>query len=90
MLFRQKKSEIRVTDDGIMLSLKKQNSAIWWPRITTQPQKPAYVHIDTKKWIPEPKSTESVAYRDIRQDYPGIDEILQKQEFGYSKGMHTL
>lgn len=47
------------------------------------------------RWIPhknddindDPTKRE---YRDIRQDYPGVDEYLQKKELGYRQGEFTM
>lgn len=74
----------KITDHKIDLILSKSNKG-WWPRLTSQPQKPAWLKIDFDKW----QSEEDIAdeeVRDIREDHPGLYKSLQKQEMGYIKG----
>lgn len=53
--------------------------------MTSQPQKPAWLKVDFDKWQSEDDILDEEV-RDIREDYPGLYENLQKQEMGYIKG----
>ncbi|CAH1106035.1 unnamed protein product [Psylliodes chrysocephalus] len=73
---------VKLTDHKLDLTLFKAEKG-WWPRLTAQPQKPAWLKIDFDKWQSEEDAEEEV--RDIREDYPGLYEQLQKEELGYRK-----
>lgn len=75
---------VKITDHKINLTLPKVEKA-WWPRLTSQPQKPAWLKIDFDRWQSEDDLLDEEV-RDIREDYPGIYEKLQKQEMGYITG----
>lgn len=59
----------------------------WWPRLTAQPQKPHWLKIDFDRWTTEDdlEDEQQNSARDIMQDYPGMYEQLQKEEYGYIK-----
>lgn len=76
---------VKITDHKIDLTLPKTEKG-WWPRVTAQPQKPAWLKVDFDKWQSEDDNLEEEV-RDIVEDYPGLFENLQKQEMGYVKGM---
>lgn len=59
----------------------------WWPRIISQPQKPAWLKIDFEKWQTEDDFDDENDVRDVRDDYPDLYEKLQKEEIGYRKGL---
>lgn len=45
--------------------------------------------IHEKSWISRDNTeNEEAAYRDIRVDYPGIDDVVHVEELGYRKGNH--
>lgn len=83
LLFFQDKT-IKITDHKIDLTLPKAEKG-WWPRLTSQPQKPAWLKVDFDKWQSEDDILEEEV-RDVREDYPSLYESLQKQEMGYIKG----
>lgn len=60
----------------------------WWPRLTSRPQKPAWLKIDFDRWQSEDDLIDEVV-GDIRQDYPDLYKSLQKEEMGYIKGNMT-
>ncbi|KAF4519447.1 hypothetical protein B566_EDAN008674 [Ephemera danica] len=76
-------STTRVTDRQVEFTLKK-SSTKWWPRVTAQPQKPAWLKIDFDRWKTEEDLDEDEA-RDVRDDFPDIYQKLQKEELGYRK-----
>lgn len=76
-------SSYKIIDWQIDFTLRKK-SAAWWPRLTSQPQKPPWLKIDFDKWKSEDPDDEDEK-RDIRQDYPDMYDKLHKQEFGYRK-----
>lgn len=49
------------------------------------------MQIDEKSWISRDSENlsddENKEYRDIRTDYPGVDDFVQKEELGYRIGM---
>ncbi|CAL7937362.1 unnamed protein product [Xylocopa violacea] len=57
----------------------------WWPRLTSQPQKPSWLKIDFDKWTSEDLEDNEDDTRDICNDYPGVYDKLHKEEFGYRK-----
>lgn len=84
LLVQFQDKSIKITDHKIDLTLPKIEKG-WWPRLTSQPQKPAWLKVDFDKWKSE-EDIDDEEVRDIREDYPGIYEHLQKQEMGYIKG----
>lgn len=58
----------------------------WWSRLTSKPQKPAWLKIDFDRWQSEEDPNEEDV-NDIREDYPGLYEQLQREELGYKPGM---
>lgn len=85
ILFKDK--SIKVTDHKIDLILPKVEKG-WWPRLTSQPIKPAWLKVDFDKWQSEDDLLDEEV-RDIREDYPGLYDNLQKQEMGYIKGRYA-
>lgn len=67
--------------------LKKKYSN-WWPRLTSQPQKPSWLKIDFDKWKSEDMDDNDNEKRDIHNDYPDMYDKLHKEEFGYRKGIY--
>ena len=57
----------------------------WWPRLISQPQKPAWLKIDFDRWESEDLNDDDDV-RDVREDYPNSYDQLQREEFGYKKG----
>ncbi|CAH1173711.1 unnamed protein product [Phaedon cochleariae] len=74
---------VKITDQKVDLTLTKAEKC-WWPRLTSQPQKPAWLKIDFDKWQSEDDLIDEEV-RDIRQDYPDLYNMLQKEEFGFRK-----
>ncbi|XP_031628864.1 very-long-chain (3R)-3-hydroxyacyl-CoA dehydratase [Contarinia nasturtii] len=74
-------------DSKLQIILKKRNPDIWWSRLTAQPQKQNWIHIHEETWISRNKMdlNDEAEYRDIRTDYPGIDDVVFKEEFGYQR-----
>lgn len=58
---------------------------LWWPRLTSQPSKPAWLKIDFERWQSEDDIGDEDV-RDVMEDYPNLFEKLQKEEIGYRKG----
>lgn len=59
-------------------SLKYTNSA---------PNDLILFQIHEKTWISRTNTEkEEVEYRDIRVDYPGVDDFIHQEELGYRKG----
>ncbi|XP_053998200.1 very-long-chain (3R)-3-hydroxyacyl-CoA dehydratase 3 [Hylaeus anthracinus] len=79
-----KESNYKVIDRQVDLVLKKKCPA-WWPRLTSQPQKPSWLKIDFDKWTSEDLEDNEDEKRDIRNDYPGMYDKLHQEEFGYRK-----
>lgn len=79
-------SNFKVINRQIDFTLKKKCPA-WWPRLTSQPQKPSWLKIDFDKWTSEDLEDNEDEKRDICNDYPGMYDKLHKEEFGYRKGI---
>lgn len=77
-------SSYKVIDRQVDFILKKKSSS-WWPRLTSQPQKPSWLKIDFDKWKSEDMDDNDDEKRDIRNDYPDMYDKLHKEEFGYRK-----
>ncbi|XP_023943202.1 very-long-chain (3R)-3-hydroxyacyl-CoA dehydratase [Bicyclus anynana] len=79
---------VRLFENRVEVVLKKEKVA-WWPRLTAQPQKPAWLKINFDLW----KSEDALdsedeceeESRDVMKDYPGMYDMLQKEEMGYRK-----
>ncbi|CAH1967108.1 unnamed protein product [Acanthoscelides obtectus] len=74
---------VKLSDYKIDLTLRKAEKG-WWPRLTSQPQKPAWLKVDFDKWQSEDDVIEEDV-GDIRDDYPNLYEKLMKEEYGYRK-----
>ncbi|XP_011640369.1 very-long-chain (3R)-3-hydroxyacyl-CoA dehydratase [Pogonomyrmex barbatus] len=77
-------SNYKVIDREIDFVLKKKCNG-WWPRLTSQPQKPSWLKIDFDKWKSEDMDDNEDEKRDILDDYPDMYDKLHKEEFGYRK-----
>ncbi|KPJ03100.1 3-hydroxyacyl-CoA dehydratase [Papilio xuthus] len=75
---------IRLYDNRVELILKKEKDA-WWPRLTAQPQKPAWLKINFDLWKSEDGVDSDEEARDVMKDYPGMYDQLHKEEMGYRK-----
>lgn len=81
-------TNIVLKDNKLNFMLTKSNSDIWWSRLTAQPQKQNWIHIDEELWIPykiDGTTNNNSEFRDIRRDYPGIDKFVETEELGYRK-----
>lgn len=76
-------STFKVSDNRVDILLLKREKG-WWPRLTAQVQKPAWLKIDFDRWQSEDDINEE-SVRDIREDYPELYDKLQKEEMGYKK-----
>ncbi|XP_006620732.1 very-long-chain (3R)-3-hydroxyacyl-CoA dehydratase isoform X1 [Apis dorsata] len=77
-------SNYKVTARQVDFILGKKCSA-WWPRLTSQPQKPSWLKIDFDKWTSEDLNDNEEEKRDVCSDYPDMYDKLHKEEFGYRK-----
>ncbi|XP_063539902.1 very-long-chain (3R)-3-hydroxyacyl-CoA dehydratase isoform X1 [Cydia strobilella] len=75
---------VRIFDNRVEVILVKEKPS-WWPRLTAQPQKPAWVKINFDLWKTEDGLDSEDETRDVMKDYPGMYDKLQKEEFGYRK-----
>ncbi|CAH0399555.1 unnamed protein product [Chilo suppressalis] len=75
---------VRVLDNRVDLVIQKEKTA-WWPRLTAQPQKPAWLKINFDLWKSEDAQDSDEEKRDVMKDYPGMYEKLQKEEIGYRR-----
>jgi len=83
-------SNYKVIDREVDFILRKKCNS-WWPRLTSQPQKPSWLKIDFDKWKSEDMDDNEDEKRDILNDYPEMYDKLHKEEFGYRKGIcHKL
>lgn len=73
---------INIKDSSVNIRLVKEKPA-WWSRVLSTPQKPSWLKIDFDKWQSEEDLEEKV--NDVRDDYPDIYNMLQKNELGYLK-----
>lgn len=80
---RIKDSIYKLNDNHVNFTLVKVEKG-WWPRLTSQPQKPAWLKIDFDRWQSE-EDLNDEKVNDIRQDYPDLYDRLQKEEIGYRK-----
>ncbi|CAH4022964.1 unnamed protein product [Pieris brassicae] len=81
----EQKTTVKVYENRIEVVLEK-NEAAWWPRLTAQPQKPAWLKINFDQWKTEDDGGSEEETRDVMKDYPGMYDKLYKEEFGYRKG----
>ncbi|XP_018323230.1 very-long-chain (3R)-3-hydroxyacyl-CoA dehydratase [Agrilus planipennis] len=83
-----KDSKYKVQDSNVTFHISKE-AKDWWPRLISQPQKPAWLKIDFDKWQTEedPDDVDETyeKLRDIREDYGNLYNRLQKEELGYSR-----
>jgi len=77
-------SSYKVVDREVDFILKKKCNG-WWPRLTSQPQKPSWLKIDFDKWKSEDMDDNEDEKRDILNDYPDMFDKLHKEELGYRK-----
>ncbi|XP_011162076.1 very-long-chain (3R)-3-hydroxyacyl-CoA dehydratase isoform X2 [Solenopsis invicta] len=77
-------SNYKVIDREVDFILKKKYNG-WWPRLTSQPQKPSWLKVDFDKWKSEDMDDNEDEKRDILNDYPNMYDKLHKEEFGYRK-----
>ncbi|KAJ0175249.1 hypothetical protein K1T71_009390 [Dendrolimus kikuchii] len=75
---------VRIFDNRVELSLQKETAA-WWPRLTAQPQKPAWLKINFDLWKSEDAQDSDDERRDVMRDYPGMYDRVYKEEMGYRK-----
>lgn len=83
-LINPDESNYKVNDRQIDFTLRKQNNG-WWPRLTSQPQKPPWLKIDFDKWKNEDTDDNECEKRDVCTDYPDMYDKLHKEELGYRK-----
>lgn len=83
----QTASSYKIIDSKVDFTLQKQKVA-WWPRVTTQPQKPHWLRVDFDRWHSE-EDNEEPEPRNVMTDYPGMYDKLQMEEYGYRKGKKT-
>lgn len=82
----ESQENVHLSESKLIFELKKGDTRIWWPRLTAQPQKQDWILIDEDRWRSPPADFDAdqhQEYRDIRVDYPGIDERVMAEEFGY-------
>ncbi|XP_041980644.1 very-long-chain (3R)-3-hydroxyacyl-CoA dehydratase isoform X2 [Aricia agestis] len=79
---------VRIFDNRVDVIMSKEKAA-WWPRLTAQPQKPAWVKINFDLWKSEDCDSEDET-RDVMKDYPGMYDMLQKEEIGYRKDLKKV
>lgn len=80
---------VSIENERLNFVLRKADPSIWWTRLTAQPQKQNWILIDEELWVPRNSNEFNDGrpeYRDIRLDYPGIDEYVQQEELGYRRG----
>lgn len=81
-----KESTCKVQDSKIDFNIAKVEKS-WWPRLTSKPQKPAWLKIDFDRWqSEEDANSDTEKVRDVREDYADLYNRLQKEEIGYMKG----
>lgn len=78
---------VHLSGSQLTFVLKKLD-AKYWPRLTAQPAKQDWIFVDEKNWTSPPADLHHGTqreYRDIRVDYPGIDDRVHEAELGYRK-----
>ncbi|CAH2049506.1 unnamed protein product, partial [Iphiclides podalirius] len=81
---RDQATTIRIFENRVELVLHKQEAS-WWPRLTAQPQKPAWLKINFDLWKSEDGQDSEEEPRDVMRDYPGMYDRLHQEEMGYRK-----
>lgn len=76
-------------DNKVDISITKKQKS-WWPRLTSQLQKPVWLKTDFDRWQTEDDCFDDEEARDIREDYPDLYKRLQKEEMGYRKGINYI
>ncbi|KAJ8944687.1 hypothetical protein NQ318_015895 [Aromia moschata] len=79
----ENKNNLKLTDHKVDVTLTKIQKG-WWPRLTSHPQKPAWLKIDFDRWQSEDDLMDENV-RDIREEFPDLYGKLQKEEIGYRK-----
>lgn len=82
----------KVLPSRVNIVLEKR-VAEWWPRLTSQPQKPHWLKIDFDKWRPSKDDEDAFddeiesrdKARDLLKDYPGIMNQVEQEELGYRR-----
>ncbi|XP_072938000.1 very-long-chain (3R)-3-hydroxyacyl-CoA dehydratase [Epargyreus clarus] len=75
---------VRVFENRVDIVLTKLQPT-WWPRLTAEPQKPAWLKINFDLWKSEDGGDSEEEVRDVMTDYPGMYDKLHKEELGYRK-----
>ncbi|XP_075979393.1 3-hydroxyacyl-CoA dehydratase 2 isoform X2 [Anticarsia gemmatalis] len=75
---------VKVFDNRVDLVLQKVKPS-WWPRLTAQPQKPAWLKINFDLWKAEDGQDSDEEKRDVMKDYPGMYDRLHQMEMGYRR-----
>lgn len=84
----ESQENVHLSGSQLTFVLKKLDAKFWWPRLTAQPQKQDWIFVDEENWVSPPvhlNHESQKEYRDIRLDYPGIDDRLHEVELGYRK-----
>ncbi|VVC98483.1 unnamed protein product [Leptidea sinapis] len=76
-------TSLKVYENRIEIVLLKEDP-VWWPRLTAQPQKPAWLKVNFDLWKSEDECSEDET-RDVMKDYPGMYDKLYKEELGYRR-----
>ncbi|XP_038222028.1 very-long-chain (3R)-3-hydroxyacyl-CoA dehydratase isoform X2 [Zerene cesonia] len=82
----EQNTTVKVYENRIEVLLQKEEQ-VWWPRLTAQPQKPAWLKINFDLWKTEDdlEGGSEEETRDVMKDYPGMYDQLHKEELGYRK-----
>lgn len=84
----ESQENVHLSGSQLTFVLTKADVTNWWPRLTAQPQKQDWINVDEVHWISPPADTvydTQKEYRDIRVDYPGVDDRINEAELGYRK-----
>lgn len=84
----ESQENVYLSGSQLTFVLKKSDETIWWTRLTAQPQKQDWIFINGENWISPPADLQHETqreFRDIRVDYPGIDDRVHEAELGYRK-----
>lgn len=81
---KEKECETKIHDSHIAVILKKTKGG-YWPRLISAPSKPGWLKIDFDKWTSGELGVDSEdeTVGDVRDDFPGLYDSLQKEERGY-------
>ncbi|XP_049871486.1 very-long-chain (3R)-3-hydroxyacyl-CoA dehydratase isoform X2 [Pectinophora gossypiella] len=80
---------VKVFENRVEIVLQKEKPS-WWPRLTAQPQKPAWLKINFDLWKSEDGQESDEEKRDVMRDYPGMYDRLHKEEMGYRKDLKKV